>query len=143
MSKKGKNPEMSTIITIDTPVYYDLSEIRAKMQYLDTEKVTTGAIVKDGAFYGKFTRFLVRLDGKLNDPRYAFMFRPKKYIQSTTFNDLLTKILGADENAKVTVLDSKKHITICRALSIPPPLHEKLWNVSQKKDENTVLVVWL
>jgi uncharacterized protein len=105
MSKKGKNPEMSTIVTIDTPVYYDLSEIRAKMQYLDSEKVTTGSTVKDGAFYGKFTRFLVRLDGKLNDPRYAFMFRPKKYISSITFNDLLNKILGADENAKVTVLD--------------------------------------
>ncbi len=105
MSKKGKNPEMSTIITIDTPVYYDLSEIRAKMQYLDTEKVTSGSTAKDGPFYGKFTRFLVRLDGKLNDPRYAFMFRPKKYISSITFNDLLTKILGADENAKVTVLD--------------------------------------
>jgi len=105
MSKKGKNPEMSTIVTIDTPVYYDLSEIRAKMQYLDSEKVTTGSAVKDGAFYGKFTRFLVRLDGKLNDPRYGFMFRPKKYVSSVTFNDLLNKILGADENAKVTVLD--------------------------------------
>ncbi len=105
MSKKGKNPEMSMLITIDTPVYYDLSEIRAKMQFLDTEKVTMGATVKEGPFYGKFIRFLVRLDGKLNDPRYAFMFRPKKYIQSVTFNDLLSKILGADGSAQVTVLD--------------------------------------
>jgi hypothetical protein len=105
MSKKGKNPEMSTIITIDTPVYYDLSEIRAKMQFMDTEKVTTGSTVREGPFYGKFTRFLVRLDGKLNDPRYAFMFRPKKYIQSSTINDLLSKILGADGSAQVTILD--------------------------------------
>jgi hypothetical protein len=105
MSKKGKNPEMSSLITIDTPVYYDLSEIRAKMQYMDTEKVTMGASVKEGPFYGKFTRFLVRLDSKLNDPRYAFMFRPKKYIQSVSINDLLTKILGAGGSAKVTILD--------------------------------------
>jgi uncharacterized protein len=96
---------MSTIITIDTPVYYDLSEIRAKMQFLDSEKVTSGATSKEGPFYGKFTRFLVRLDGKLNDPRYTFMFRPKKYIQSITINDLLSKILGADGSAQVTVLD--------------------------------------
>jgi hypothetical protein len=75
------------------------------MQFLDTEKVTSGAIVKEGPFYGKFTRFLVRLDGKLNDPRYAFMFRPKKYIQSISINDLLTKILGADGSAQVTILD--------------------------------------
>ena len=104
-SKKGKNPEMSTLITIDTPVFYDLSEIRARMQFLDTEKVTMGAAVKEGPFYGKFTRFLVRLDGKLNDPRYAFMFRPKKYIASVLLNDLLARILGADGSAQVTILD--------------------------------------
>ncbi len=106
MSKKGKNPEMSSLITVDTPVYYDLNEIRAKMQYMDTEKISTsGGITKEGPFYGKFTRFLVRLDGKLNDPRYAFMFRPKVYIQSTGINDLLSKILGADTAARVTILD--------------------------------------
>ena len=106
-SKKGKNPEMSALITIDTPVFYDISEIRAKMQFLDTEKVTGGGAIapREGPFYGKFTRFLVRLDGKLNDPRYAFMFRPKKYITSASINDLLSKILGADGSAQVTILD--------------------------------------
>ncbi len=105
-SKKGKNPEMSALITIDTPVFFDLGEIRAKVQYLDTEKVSMGGgVTKEGPFYGKFTRFLVRLDGKLNDPRYGFMFRPKKYLQSVSINDLLSKILGADGSAKVTILD--------------------------------------
>lgn len=104
-SKKGKNPEMSALITIDTPVHFDLAEIRAKMQYMDSEKTTMGAQVKEGPFYGKFTRFLVRLDGKLNDPRYEFMFRPKKYIHSSSLNDLLTHILGADGAAQVTILD--------------------------------------
>jgi len=105
LSKKGENPEMCTLVTIDTPLYYDLNESRARIQFLDQEKVTMGATVKEGPFYGKFTRFLVRLDGKLNDPRYAFMFRPKRYIMSITFNDLLSKILGADGSAQVTILD--------------------------------------
>ncbi len=104
-SKKGKNPEMSPLITIDTPVYYDLSEIRAKLQYMDTEKSSVGGQIKEGPFYGKFTRFLVRLDSKLNDPRYAFMFRLKKYIQSSSINDLLMHILGSDGSAQVTILD--------------------------------------
>ena len=39
-SKKGKNPELAEVITIDTPAYFDLAEIRARMQFLDTEKVT-------------------------------------------------------------------------------------------------------
>jgi hypothetical protein len=104
-SKKGKNPEMSPLITIDTPVYYDMSEIRAKLQYMDTEKSSVGGQTREGPFYGKFTRFLVRLDSKMNDPRYAFMFRLKKYIQSTSINDLLMHILGADGSAQVTILD--------------------------------------
>jgi hypothetical protein len=105
-SKKGKNPEMSSIITVDTPVYFDLAEVRARMQYLDTEKITAGlSIPKEGPFYGKFTRFLVRLDGKLNDPRYGFVFRPKTYIKSSTMIELLSKILGADGSAQVTILD--------------------------------------
>ncbi|MEK6650064.1 MAG: helicase HerA-like domain-containing protein, partial [Bacteroidota bacterium] len=104
-SKKGKNPEMSSLITIDTPVYFDLAEIRAKVQYMDTEKISMGGGPMAGPFYGKFTRFLVRLDGKLNDPRYAFMFRPKMYITSQSLNDLLSKILGADGAAQMTILD--------------------------------------
>ncbi|HLF19622.1 MAG TPA: ATP-binding protein, partial [Bacteroidota bacterium] len=105
-SKKGKNPEMSTFVTVDTPVYFDISEIRAKMQFLDTEKVGSGTVAaKEGPFYGKFTRFLVRLDGKLNDPRYAFMFRPKMYAQTVKLKDMLSKILGADGSAQVTILD--------------------------------------
>ncbi|MEK6566859.1 MAG: DUF87 domain-containing protein [Bacteroidota bacterium] len=105
-SKKGKNPELSNIVTVDTPVYFELSEIRAKMQFLDTEKIGSGTTVaKEGPFYGKFTRFLVRLDGKLNDPRYAFMFRPKMYAQTAKLKDLLSKILGADGSAQVTILD--------------------------------------
>jgi uncharacterized protein len=105
LSKRGKNPEMSSMITIDTPVYYDLQEIRAKLQFMDTEKISMSGTVKEGPFYGKFARFLVRLDGKLNDPRYAFMFRLKEYIQSSAINDLLSKILGADGSAQVTILD--------------------------------------
>ncbi len=106
-SKKGKNPNLTDIITIDTPVYYDLAEVRAKMQFLDSEKVASmgGSAPKEGPFYGKFTRFLVRLDGKLNDPRYHFMFKPKQYIRSDTMKDLLDKILGLGTNSQITILD--------------------------------------
>lgn len=106
-SKKGKNPQLADVITVDTPVYFDLSEVRAKMQYLDTEKVAgigTGG-TKDGPFYGKFTRFLVRLDSKLNDPRYEFMFRPKIYTKSEKMKELLSMVFGADGSAKVTIMD--------------------------------------
>jgi hypothetical protein len=107
-SKKAKNQPLANILTIDTPVHFDLAEVRAKMQFLDTEKISGlggGGAVKEGPFYGQFTRFLVRLDSKLNDSRYAFMFRPKKYTHSETIKDLLAKIFGTDGAARVTILD--------------------------------------
>ncbi len=106
-SKKGKNPELSDVITVDTPAYFDIAEIRARMQFLDTEKITGMASggAKEGPFYGKFTRFLVRLDSKLNDTRYAFMFKPKQFIATSSLSEFLQKVFGPGGTAKVTVLD--------------------------------------
>lgn len=107
LSKKGKNPQLADVITVDTPVFFDLAEVRAKMQYLDTEKISgIGAGgAKEGPFYGKFARFLVRLDSRLNDPRYAFMFKPKEYIQSASLKTLLSEIFGSEGSAQVTIMD--------------------------------------
>jgi hypothetical protein len=105
-AKKGKNPQLADVLTIDTPVYFDLSEVRAKVQYLDTEKISgLGTAAKEGPFYGKFSRFLVRLDSKLNDPRYSFMFKPKSYVQSSSFKDLLLSMFGASEGEQITIMD--------------------------------------
>jgi uncharacterized protein len=106
-SKKGKNPELADVITVDTPVYFDLSEVRAKIQYYDSEKISgsTGSSAKEGPFYSKFTRFLVRLDSRLNDPRYAFMFKPKEYIQSSSFKLLLNRIFGKTQDSRITIMD--------------------------------------
>lgn len=107
-SKKGKNPELAEFVTIDTPAFFDIAEIRARMQFLDTEKITgmgMGGASKEGPFYGKFTRFLVRLDSRLNDARYAFMFKPKKYVATATLSDFLQMIFGPGGSSKITIMD--------------------------------------
>jgi DNA helicase HerA-like ATPase len=105
-SKKGKNPQLSDVLTVDTPVYFDLSEVRAKIQYLDSEKISgLGTAAKEGPFYAKFSRFLVRLDSRLNDPRYAFMFKPKTYVQSSSFKELLSTMFGSSEHEQITIMD--------------------------------------
>ncbi|MEX1139462.1 MAG: ATP-binding protein [Bacteroidota bacterium] len=107
-SKKGKNPEIAEYITVDTPAFFDIAEIRARMQFLDTEKITgmgmQGAS-KEGPFYGKFSRFLVRLDSRLNDARYEFMFKPKQFVATSSLSDFLQKIFGPGGSAKVTIMD--------------------------------------
>lgn len=104
-AKKAKNPNLQAIITVDSPVFYDLNEVRAKFQFFDTERVTTGSGVREGPFFGQFTRFLVRLDSKMTDKRYEFMFRPRKFKDSNALKDILTKLLGIDNKKQITVID--------------------------------------
>ena len=96
-AKRLQNPELKNILTIDTPVYYDFAKVRSKIEHLENEK--------DGPFYGKFARFLVQLDTKLNDPRYDFMFKPRLYIHSESFAELLTQMFASNGESKITIMD--------------------------------------
>lgn len=101
-SKRGKNLGLKDYLTIDTPVYFDFLDVSARMRTLDTERTLSG---KEGPFYGQFTRFLVRLESKLTDKRYEFLFRPKQYRSSETFPGLLTRLFALDSNKRVTIID--------------------------------------
>lgn len=104
-AKKARNPELQAMITVDSPVFYDLNEVRAKFQFYDTERVTTSSGVREGPFFGHFTRFLVRLDSKMTDRRYEFMFKPKKFKDSNALKDILSKLLGIDNKKQITTID--------------------------------------
>ncbi len=104
-AKKARNPELQAILTVDSPVYYDLNEVRAKFQFYDTERVSAGTGVREGPFFGQFTRFLVRLDSKMTDLRYSFMFRPKKFKDSNALKAILNRLLGIENKKQITVID--------------------------------------
>ena len=106
-SKKTKNPTLQEFITIDAPVYYDLNEVRAKFQFYDTERITGygGGQSREGPFFGQFTRFLVRLDSRMTDKRYEFMFKPKKFKDSNAIKDVISRIFGLENKKQITVID--------------------------------------
>ncbi|MGA7159957.1 MAG: ATP-binding protein [Bacteroidota bacterium] len=106
-SKKIKNPTLQEFITIDAPVYYDLNEVRAKFQFYDTERITGygGGQSREGPFFGQFTRFLVRLDSRMTDKRYEFMFKPKKFKDSNAIKDVISRIFGLENKKQITVID--------------------------------------
>ena len=89
-------------ITVDSPVYFDLADIKVKMQALDTERLPNG---KEGPFYGNFTRFLFKFDTKLNDKRYEFLFKPKKFKTSETFSEFLESLFGLKSGKSIVVLN--------------------------------------
>lgn len=101
-SKRGKNLGLKDFLTIDTPVYFDFLEVMARMRTLDTERTLAG---KEGPFFGQFTRFLVRLESKITDRRYEFLFKPKLYKSSEAFEAWLTRLFALDTGHHITVLD--------------------------------------
>ena len=64
------------VITVDSPVAYDLQPLVKRFENLDTEMVpgAKAGTEKQGPFHGKLTRFIQRMNNKLSDKRMGFMF---------------------------------------------------------------------
>jgi hypothetical protein len=72
------------------------------MQALDTERLPNG---KEGPFYGNFTRFLFKFDTRLNDKRYEFLYKPKKFKTTETFSEFLELLFGLNSGKSIMVLN--------------------------------------
>ncbi len=93
-------------ITADSPVYYDLDELIAMLRDWNIQMVYNGlGEQEEGPLYGVFDKFLIRMDSRISDPRYHFMFKPKVYDGSTKFPDLLRDFLSIDAPHRMTVID--------------------------------------
>ncbi|HEY4612616.1 MAG TPA: ATP-binding protein [Bacteroidota bacterium] len=104
-AKKSANQRLAEFITADSPVFYELNEVRAKIGFLDTEKITGPSGSKEGPYFGKFARFIVRLNTKMNDPRYAFIFKSRVCTDTESAKALLSMIFGLDKKSKITIMD--------------------------------------
>lgn len=70
------NTTMEANITLDSPVPYDLNVLLSNLKSKDQEMVagSRAGTEKQGAYYGKLTRFIQRLETKQLDKRLNFMF---------------------------------------------------------------------
>jgi DNA helicase HerA-like ATPase len=103
--RKKANPEIEPDkISIDSPVYFPIAELyyhfkRANEQTTDFGKVK-------GPLFGQFDEFLIKLQSRLNDVRYDFLFKPKRRTSSASLSDLLREFVGLKEpRRQVTVID--------------------------------------
>ncbi|HUI30491.1 MAG TPA: helicase HerA-like domain-containing protein [Candidatus Acidoferrales bacterium] len=101
-SKRLKNLAYKDSLSVDSPVYFDLSDIKVRMQALDTERLPNG---KEGPFFGNFTRFVFKFDTKFNDKRYEFLFKPKRFKTTETFSQFLDSLFGLKSGKSVVVLN--------------------------------------
>jgi hypothetical protein len=76
-------PEVLSTFTVDSPVPFDLKAVEAALIADDTEMVVgSSGRDKQGPWHGKLTRFISRLQAKMADRRYGFLFQAPAAVNS-------------------------------------------------------------
>ncbi len=92
------------VVSIDTPIYFSLAEMYMQFKNANEERKDFGKT--QGALFGQFDEFLVRMQSRFNDVRYDFLLKPKKRNTSDSMADLLRQFIGLGEKkANITVVD--------------------------------------
>ncbi len=89
-------------VTVDTPIYFSLDNLLDKVKEKNIERVGK----RQGPMFGNFSRFLMRIESKLNDARYDFLLKPQIRNSSASLSELLRDFVGlGDPKVAVTVID--------------------------------------
>lgn len=92
------------LITVDSPVAYDLQTVLTRLKSKDEEMVpgARAGSEKLGPYNGKLTRFNQRLENKLSDKRMGFMFSLQTEEKSQNWlKDFARVLMKADGGVKV------------------------------------------
>lgn len=81
LSKHGKD-EILKSFTINSPVPFFLKEVIDEIKHLNEEMEQGVRGLKQGKFFGQFSRLLVRLNSKITDKRYGFIFQANEKYHS-------------------------------------------------------------
>ncbi len=102
-NKSNKELELGDI-SIDSPVYFSLTELYAYFE--EANKMTSNFGKDKGALAGLFDQFLMRLQSRMNDTRYDFLLQPKHRTSSDTMSGLLRDFVGlGNPKAQITIID--------------------------------------
>jgi len=102
-----KKEDIAKTFTVDSPIPYPIDQL---LESLRTDNTTKGVGKTGGAVIGewenKLTRFISRLEAKLEDRRYGFMFSPPA--QANNYDWLArqtARLLGTDGGKGIKVID--------------------------------------
>lgn len=91
-------------VTVDTPIYFPLAELYMQFKLANEEKKDFGKA--QGALFGQFDEFLIRMQSRFNDIRYDFLLKPKIRNTSESMAALLRQFVGLGaKRANIMVVD--------------------------------------
>ncbi|MCK5685956.1 ATP-binding protein [bacterium] len=72
--QKLNKKDVLSAFTLDSPVPFALNEVIKNLKDMNEEMTQGVRGLKQGQFFGQFSRLLTRLNSKLSDKRYGFLF---------------------------------------------------------------------
>lgn len=107
------NPEL---VTVDTAIPFGVKSFKEKLEEKNNEVIDTGEVyktgenkgqpkTKQGNNFGKLTNLINRLQSKINDKKYNFIFDDLNCSSHTYLNEFATRIMGFDTGRNIKVID--------------------------------------
>lgn len=107
LTKEGKNEILKTF-TVDSPIPYNINDL-IDLLTKDNNEIVPGArqsTTKQGQWTNKLTRFISRLEAKIKDRRYGFMFMPPCAVQSYSWlSQQMQRLLTSNHGNGIKIID--------------------------------------
>lgn len=101
-----KKTEVAKTFTVDSPIPYPIDQLLELLRIDNTTKGVGKTGPVKGEWEDKLTRFISRLEAKLDDRRYGFMFTPPAQANSYDWLASQTvRLLGSDGGKGIKVID--------------------------------------
>lgn len=102
-----KKTNVLNAFTLDSPVPFSIENVIAELKRMNEEMVQGSRGDKQGPFYGQFSRLLVRLNSKISDKRYGFLFQaPASAHEYDAMATLMKRLMDYSEaRAQIKVIN--------------------------------------
>lgn len=92
--------------TVDSPIPYKIDELLDLLKRDNTEMVEGARSQKQGDWYGRLTRLIGRLEAKLDDRRYGFLFQPPpSSLEYDWLGNFAWSLLSTETGSGVKIID--------------------------------------
>lgn len=114
--EKNMKELSSDVVTADTPIPFSAHRLKEYLEKEDIREDETGDFYKSGdnkgqpktkkgQNNGKLTNLIMRLQTKMDDKKYGFVFNEDETQNESYLNEFTRKIMGVDSSKKVKVID--------------------------------------
>ena len=99
--------EILDAYTLDSPVPFTVENVIGQLRELDQQMVEGSRAPRQGPFYGQFSRLIVRLESKISDKRYGFLFSaPPAAHEYQAMAELMKRLMDFSKaETKIKVID--------------------------------------